>query len=229
MNFGGHNSYKPAFRLVPVAAVLGLALTAAAVAFASPTSHVVQKGGTIAGEPYSYYMKVVWTQYFSSKTAPARCDTIKVNGVTVGVVTDFGGGNSTCSEPAGRPIYINEVSDECSSLPGQHPLGDSNVEIAECSWNTEQYARVVASINKQNVYHFGRNSWVGTGGNGKAFPVKVPAGRFKGVRAQTVRTYGWGWSMLLKGFSKGKYTVRCTGQHPNYKFFFRSTVTLNVH
>jgi len=220
---------KSLLKLVPGVAALGLTLTLAAVAFAaSPTGHVVQKGGTVAGQDYAYYMKIVWTQYFADKTAPPRCETIKVNGARVGVVTDFGGGNTTCKEPAGRPIYINEVSDECSSLPGQHPLGDSDLEIAKCSWNTEQYARVIASINTKNIYHFGRNIWVGTGGTGKAFSVNMPAGRFKGVPAQTVRTYGWGWSLLLKGFSKGKYVVRSKGQHPNYSVFFRSTVTLDV-
>jgi hypothetical protein len=220
-------SRKPLFRWVPVAAVLAVALTATAVAFASPTSHVVPKGGTLAGQNYSYYMKALWTRYFTQTPAPARCETLNVNGVKVALVTDFGGGKTTCSVPAGRPIYINEVSDECSSLAGQHPLGDTGNDIALCSWNTEQYARVVASINKKNVYHFGRNDWVGTGG-GRVFSVNVPAGRFHGVPAQTVRTYGWGWSMLLKGFSKGKYIVRCTGQHPNYRYFFRSTVTLDV-
>src|SRR5580658_8886725 len=91
MNFTKDISRRPLFRLVPVAAVLGVVLTAAAVAIASPTSHVIPKGGTLAGANYSYYMKTVWTQYFADRTAPARCETVNVNGVTVGIVTDFGG------------------------------------------------------------------------------------------------------------------------------------------
>src|SRR5436305_4795847 len=100
-----------------------LVLWLGAGAFASTLKFVVPgPTGTAAGQNYHYWLKRAWEFYFNSPApGPTPCQTVTVNGKSVAVLPNIGNGRSTCSEPRGRPIYINELSTQCSTLPGHLP------------------------------------------------------------------------------------------------------------
>ena len=158
-------------------------------------------------------------------TAPIGVKTVKINGRSVLLVENFGGGRTTCHVPARRPIYVNELSTQCSTLPGHHNgFGTSDSDLRQCSRVGTVKALISAWLDGRDVPHFGHYWWKGT----LAFGVDIPQGRFPGNPSHA-RAAAWGWSLALRGLPKGKHTIKCQGLHPNRQKYFDSRVTLYVH
>jgi hypothetical protein len=198
-----------------------LALLLAPVASASTLNDVVHEPGTIAGQPYRYWMTRTWELYFSSLAPGAQaCKTVTVNGTAVTLVGNFSGRRSTCNVPAGSAVYVNEYTTHCSTLPDEHEgFGTSDAELQKCSLGVNR-STVKALINVwldgRSVPKFGKYFWMGT----QAFPVNV--------KEQEVEAAAWGWSLLMRPLPKGTHTVRCEVLDPNRKPKTESIVTLHV-
>jgi hypothetical protein len=200
--------------------VLVLSMTAGA--FASTLNDVVQPTGSVAGRAYPYWLKRAWRFYFSS---PAPCQTATVNGQTVTLVENTAGGRSSCPAPAGKPIYVNGFSTECSTIPGHHNgWGTSNSQLQRCSRTVTERALITEWLDGRRVANYGKIFWKPV----TAFHVTVPAHRFRGFSRRHARAAAWGWSLLLKGLPRGTHTVRCKATYPSGKLEFQSRVTLHV-
>jgi hypothetical protein len=198
-----------------------LVLLLAQAAFASTLNDVVPAHGTLAGQPYRYWMTRTWELYFSSLAPGAEaCKTVTVGGTAVTLVGNFKGGKSTCNVPEGSAIYVNAYTTHCSTLEGEHDgFGTSESELRKCSLGVNR-ATVKVLINlwldRQYLNKFGNYFWTGT----LAFPVNV--------KEQEVRAAAWGWSLLLRPLPKGTHTVRIQVLEPNRKPKIESMITLRV-
>jgi hypothetical protein len=100
--------------------VLGLSLAAVGLAATSP---VVPAGGKVAGKGYAYYFMRL-QQLIAPSTRPLpSCSTVTVAGQKVAMLNlnqPPPGGTVTCSEPAGRAIYVALISITCSTQQGFH-------------------------------------------------------------------------------------------------------------
>ncbi len=199
-----------------------LALSMGAAAFASTLNEVVPSTGGVAGQPYAYWLQQDWQFYFASSK---QCQSATVGRQTVYLAESIGGGVSSCHMPAGHPIFINSLSTECSTIPGQHNgWGTSKSDLQKCSRTVTEKALITEWLDGQRVPNFGKTFWKTV----PQFSVNVPAGRFKNFQGGQVRAAAWGWSLLLKKLPKGKHTVRCRAFYPNGKLEFQDRVTLYV-
>lgn len=199
-----------------------LVLSVGAVAYASSLNQVVPSTGGVAGHDYAYWLKQDWKFYFAS---PSNCRSMTVGGQTVYLAESIGGGSSTCHFPSGHPIFINSLSTECSTIPGQHDgWGTSRSQLQKCSRTVTERALITEWLDGQRVPDFGKTFWKTV----TQFRVHVPAGRFKGFKGGQVRAAAWGWSLLLKQLPKGRHTVRCRAFYPNGKLEFQDRVTLDI-
>ena len=212
--------------LIALAGTGLLVLMLCAGAFASTLNDVVAPTGSVAGRPYPYWLKRTWEFYFSSPApGPSPCQTVTVHGRSVVVVEDIGGGRSTCTVPAGQAIYVNELSTECSNIPGHHNgWGTSDSQLERCSSAVTERALISEFLDGRRVPNFGRIFWKG----GPAFSVSIPPHRFGGTNQRQARAAVWGWSLLLRRLPKGTHTVRCRARYRNGKLEFASLVTLHV-
>ena len=202
-----------------------VALSAAALA--STLSDVVPPSGGVAGRSYAYWLKRTWKLYYTSPApGPNPCQSVTVSNQTVALVEDIGGGTSSCSVPAHQPIFVNEASTACASVPGQHNgWGTSDSQLQKCSRTVTERALITEWLDGRRVPDFGKTFWKPV----EAFSVRVPPHRFKGFsRGGRARAAAWGWSLLLKGLPKGTHTMRCKATYPNGKLEFESRVTLRV-
>jgi hypothetical protein len=199
-----------------------LVLSMAAGAFASTLRDVVQPTGSVAGRAYPYWLERAWKYYF---TSPAPCQTATVSGRTVTLVENPVGGRSSCHAPAGKPIYVNGFSTECSTVPGHHNgWGTSDSQLQKCSRTVTERALITEWLDGRRVPNYGRTFWKTV----PTFRVTVPAHRFKGFGGGRARAAAWGWSLLLRGLPRGRHTVRCKATYPSGKLEFQSRVTLYV-
>lgn len=206
--------------VIPLGAGM-LALSLAPAALGSTLNDVVREPGTVAGQPYRYWMTRTWKLYFSSLAPGAKaCRTVTVDGTAVTLVGNFHARKSTCNVPAGSAVYVNEYTTHCSTLPGEHDgFGGNESELRKCSLGVDR-ATVKVGINAwldgRAVPKFGKDFWMGT----LVFPVSV--------NEEEVDAAAWGWSLLLRPLPKGTHTVRCQVMNPNRTPKTESIVTLHV-
>jgi hypothetical protein len=100
---------------------------------------VVPPAGTVAGHGYAYWLQRTWQLSFSGSLRPGHaCPTLTSNGQRVGFLTlgTFAPGTQaiSCREPAGLPLYMTGLTDECSTLKGDHPgFGTSDSALIRCA------------------------------------------------------------------------------------------------
>ena len=104
--------------LAAIMAAILLSLSAGALAARAGT---VAPGGTVAGKGYGYWLEQVWALTFvAAPPTPKPCETVTVDGQQVAVLptvgaTAPGSYRRACTEPAGRPIYLEVLSNEFST------------------------------------------------------------------------------------------------------------------
>jgi hypothetical protein len=183
-----------------IAAALVLALCGAA-AGATP-SHVVPPNGKVGGKGYSYYLERGWKVSFG---APGPCQMVTVGGLRVAVVNPTDG--PTCTEPAGRPIYVPGPSDECSTFPGDHNgFGKTASQLKQCARAGMQNSVVHASVDGHRVPHYARFITAT-----EVFAFHLPKNRFPGIKQRKGRSAAYGYGLLLTGLTKGTHTVGHVG------------------
>jgi hypothetical protein len=182
-----------------VVVVAGLVLGAAqAGSGLAATSPVVPVGGKVAGKGYAYYLKQVWLTNFGASALPPSCSTLTVGGQKVAVLR-LPPKADTCNEPAGRAIYVHEVTFECSTLKGDHNgFGTTNADLVKCAKDfINSKVTYSATLDGQTVDLHALDA-----ATGEFFVPKVV-----GQSAPTARSAAYGPGILLLGLSKGTHTI----------------------
>ncbi len=179
-----------------------------AVAQAAGATSVVPPGGKVAGEGYIYWLNAKEQVFFSSPPSGAKvCETLHAPGGAVAFL-DGGsaGGTITCSEPAGRPLYVDGVTNECSTLPGDHNgFGTSPADLKRCARAGFTGVSGTAVLDGVRISNY-RNLIVAT----NAIRIRVPKRNDFGIKGQTGTSAAYGEGLLLSGLSVGTHTIRVT-------------------
>jgi hypothetical protein len=194
-------------RAIAVAGVT-LALGLGTAAFATTGNHVVPSGGKVAGAGYGSWLKREWQLQFANTPPYKACQTMTVNGHKVGYLgiksiapatTSY-----TCREPAGRPLYVIELSAECSTFHGDHlTLGTSDSQLKRCA-RTEFRQGTPAQTATIDGHSVDVSKLVAATG---AFSVHNAKGNFVKSTKQLGRSAAYGWGLLVTGLAKGTHVI----------------------
>jgi hypothetical protein len=97
---------------------------------------VVPSGGTVAGKGYPYWLERVQLVGFEGPFTPPSCVVVSAGGQRVALLFAHRPGHSlsiTCSEPAGRSLYVAELFTVCSTLEGLPGFGTPPAELETCA------------------------------------------------------------------------------------------------
>jgi hypothetical protein len=195
--------------VVVAALVLGAAQAGSGLAATSP---VVPAGGNVAGKGYAYYLKrleLISIANFGRKPSisglPQRCPTVTVGGQKVamlnagtGVIVPLPGRTVTCSEPAGRAIYVHVWSNFCSTQRNfPHHPGMSDADLVKCANSVDPRVTRSATLDGHPV-----NLRPLVTATGVFFVPKSLGG--------PARAAAYGVGILLRGLSKGTHTIQTT-------------------
>jgi hypothetical protein len=214
--------------LVAVASA-GTLLLMSGTAAAAPASHVVPPHGTVAGRGYGFYAGKSWQLTFESPHNRVRaCATVTVSGHKVGMlqanVTGPGTYSQTCTEPAGRPLYLKHLSDECSTFKGDHAgYGTTGAQLKKCARAEFKGATGSTTVDGHRVSRI--NRFLAASG---VYSINLNKSNFYGYKARHGRSAAYGYGVLLRGLSKGTHTVVVAGYLPSYKFRVKVTYTIKV-
>lgn len=191
-------------RFIVVAICAGLAVSMSASALAASSCPVVPRGGKVAGQGYSYFLRRTWLRLLaSSHYPPPLCQTLTVGGTQHVALLVGGVANTVCAEPAGRPIYATQLASECDSLKGDHT-----------GLNGKHYPATPAGLEKCARTFPGFDYTLSLDGHPINLDKLVTAtGAFwvpklvtpNGVRKAHAAVYGGG--LLLRGLSKGTHRL----------------------
>jgi len=185
---------------------LALLASLGAGALAAGTPNVVPASGKVAGHGYGYWLKRSWQATFSTTSPAKSCRTLTSDGHRVGYLTlrtlATGTAHYTCSEPAGRPMYVVGLSNECSTFKGDHDkFGTSDQQLKRCAKALFKGARDTTSIDGHPV-NVGRLVTASS-----AFAVEVPRRSPYGFTAGAGRSAAYGFGLLLTGFAPGTHQI----------------------
>ena len=153
---------------------------------------------------------------------PKVCDT--QGGPSGRIAFLLGGGRErhrfACNEPSGRPIYDDGLTNECSTLHGDHNgFGTSAAQLARCAREGFHGLSATAVLDGARVVNY-RRLIVTT----RVIKVHLPAGNPIGVKPQSARSVAHGEGLLLSGLSTGTHTIRIIEHLPQGS----NTVTYRV-
>ncbi|HWC35436.1 MAG TPA: hypothetical protein VG650_11500 [Mycobacteriales bacterium] len=191
---------------------------------------VVAPHGSVAGKDYGFYVGKVWQIIFASPTKqPDTCATATVGGHQVAVIwaaiTGSGSFKQSCTEPAGRPIYLQHVADECSTFKGDHStFGTSDSQLRKCARAEFRDATGSTTVDGRTISDVGRF----TAGSGD-YSINLSAGHnYYGYKRLHGRSAAYGYGVLLRGLASGNHTVVVRGTIPAYKFHLKVRYTIHV-
>jgi hypothetical protein len=184
--------------------VVGLFLAAGGLAATSP---VVPASGKVAGKGYAYYLKRLQLIAIATDGRIPSCSTVTVAGQEVAMLNPPGGGRTvTCSEPAGRAIYVAVLSNTCSTQPGFHEgFGTSDADLVKCAKGFPKGVTPSAAIDGDTV-----NLLPLVTATGVFFAPKMLGGS-----APTARAAAYGVGVLVRGLSKGTHTIQTDVKGPH--------------
>jgi hypothetical protein len=189
---------------------LALLLTLSTVAGADGGS-VVPPNGKVAGEGYAYWLQRSWQTVFSGSLPMNPCQTLTANGEPVGYVTlptiVPGTYDSTCSEPAGQPMYVIELSGECSTFPGDHGnFGTTDSQLKKCARTL--YSGVVETTTVDGQPIDVSKSLKST----QPFSVNLASGNnILGLPPGEGRSAAYGYGLVLTGLPDGTHIIHTVG------------------
>ena len=195
---------------VGIAAVL--IAFAGASAQAAVGSSVVPPGGKVAGEGYAYWLGLKDQLFFDSGgSTPNACETLRAPGGAVAFLNGGSiGGKINCDEPAGRPIYVDGVTNECSTFPGDHNgFGTSPEQLILCAREGFKGLSGTAAVDGSPIADYPALIAATN-----AIDVQVPEDNTFGIEPRSGRTAAYGEGLLLQGLSAGTHTIRVTSSTP---------------
>jgi hypothetical protein len=192
--------------VLPRAIGVLLLLSAAGTALAAPTSNVVPANGRVAGHGYGYWLERSWQFIFSSSPAVKPCQTLIAGGQAVGYLTlatiPPGKHQITCSEPAGRALYADELSSECSTFKGDHGnFGTSGPQLERCAHATFKGLKNTTTVDGQRV---DMKSLIAASA---VYPVHIGKHNALGAPPANGRSAAYGYGLLLTGLANGTHVI----------------------
>jgi hypothetical protein len=197
-------------RLAPAALAAGigvaLMLSVSGEAVAAGANNVVPGNGKVAGHGYGYWLQRSWQATFSASSPANPCQALTANGQRVGYLTlrtlAPGTDHYTCSEPAGRPLYVVGLSNECSTFTGDHgTFGTSDQQLKRCARALFKGAKDTATIDGHSVNV--DNLVAAT----SAYAVHAPKNNPYGIAPGAGRSAADGFGLLLTGFARGTHVI----------------------
>jgi hypothetical protein len=188
---------------------------------------VVPPGGTVAGNGYAYWLKRVQLIGFEGPFTPPSCVVVSAGGQRVALLFAHRPGHSlsiTCSEPAGRDLYVAELFTVCSTLEGLPGFGMPPAELDKCARSDFASGTRGASYG---VTLDGHPTRAVVGATGTYYVPKVVSGGICGLSclpASSAYAAGYGAGVLLSGLSKGTHIIHHTVSAP-----FNVSVTYTIH
>jgi hypothetical protein len=218
---------RPALALLAGAVVLA---ACASTALASEASPVVPAGGTVAGEGYAYWLTQKNVQFFDSggySTTDAHvCETLSAPGGTVTFLNGGSvGGKITCSSPLGRPVYVDGVGQECSTIEGDHAgFGTSPDQLELCARSQFASAGLHGTAFVDGVPVGDYSSLLS---ETPAVAVGIPARNRFGLPATGAVTADYGEGLLLDGLTAGTHTIRIASSGPGFEAVVEYTLIVS--
>jgi len=202
----GLNGGRLAAAARAVAISMGLVLSLGTVAVAAGGGVVVPPTGKVAGEGYAYYEQRS-TQHMLDSSLPVQpCQTLVVHGQRVGYLTLTTVAPSpnqyTCSEPAGRPMYVVDIGNECSTKKGDHNgFGTSDPQLIKCAKALFRGITQSATVDGRSVNVSKLITATGV------FPIDIPKNPLFPLPPGKGRSATYGPGLLLTGLSKGTHSI----------------------
>jgi hypothetical protein len=193
---------------------VGLLLSAHA---ASQTPAVYPLGSKPYGLTYSDWGGKQWQWLISipSSKSPmtdhvgTRCTVGQQGPVWFLTGTNGGKAERTCTIPAGKALFINILTGECSTK--EYPNIKSGPDLLKCAVDGNKGGIVSASIDGVNIPNI------------QAFRVQSPSINVDYPKAESIfpvaqggpaTSYADGWYVMLKPLSPGSHTVHFSGSTP---------------
>jgi hypothetical protein len=110
--------------------------TATSAALAKPASPFVPLSGTAGQATYQRWLAAHWQTAFRHPDGQKDCQPVTVNGRPGRLLNDVTRSRHVhygCSIAAGTTLYVGGPSAECSTVPGDHPDGTTDAELARCA------------------------------------------------------------------------------------------------
>ena len=196
-------------RLIQVIAVPAVALILAASASAS-SDQVVPPNGKVAGRGYAAWLAKWWQVRL--RTGPAGSICQHVGKVEVLIGAPFPKGPKRCTVPAGRPVYVNGPSAECSTVEKPPSHGRTAKQLKRCArrgYKAISGARI--RIDGRRLHH--ANRWlVAT----HVYRFHMPKVNVLSSPRRHGRSASYGSGFLLKGLSQGQHVIRETGKESGH-------------
>jgi hypothetical protein len=219
------------FRKATLAVLAGgisaaLLLSTGTGALAAAASNVVPANGTVAGHGYGYWLQRLEQATFSSSPPVHPCQTLAANGQRVAylaLATSAPGTDKyTCNEPAGRPMYVVELGNECSTFKGDHPrFGTSDSQLMRCARALFKGVTETTTIDGHSV---NVSKLVAATG---VYPVYLAKHNDFGIPPGKGRSAAYGFGLLLTGFAKGIHIIHTVASVGTVKWDV--TFTVHVH
>ena len=206
---------------------VALMLSASGEALAAGASNVVPGNGKVAGHGYGYWLQRSWQATFSASPPANPCQSLTSSGQRVGYLTlktlAPGTDHYTCNEAAGRPIYVVGLSNECSTLKGDHgKFGTSDQQLKRCARALfVEGAKDTTTVDGQSV---NVDTLVAATGE---YAVHVPKNNPFGISPGKGRSAAYGFGLLLTGFAKGTHIIHTLWGIGTEKWDI--TFTVHVH
>jgi hypothetical protein len=131
----------------------------------------------------------------------------------------------TCTEPAGRPIYVQHVANECSTFKGDHAgFGTSGAQLKKCARSPFTNATGTTKVDGQKVAHPDRYLAAS-----QVYAITLHKSNYFGYKKKHGRSAAYGYGVLLRGLTTGTHKVVVAGTIPSFKFHIKVTYTIHVH
>jgi hypothetical protein len=185
---------------------VALLLSGAGGAVAAGAGGVVPPSGRVDGHGYGYWLQRSWQFVFSSSPSVKPCQTLTAGGQRVGYLTLAtlapGKYKFTCSEPRGRPLYIDELSAECSTFKGDHGnFGTSATQLERCARAMFKGLTNSTTIDGRPVDMTKLIAGTGT------YHVQIPKNNALGAPPGTGWSAAYGYGLLLAGLETAQYII----------------------
>jgi hypothetical protein len=188
---------------------------------------VVGPGGKAAGGGYAHWLAVKNRLFFDASGPLPACGTQHGRAGTIAFLV--GGGRDrhsfTCSEPAGRPIYIAGLTNECSTIKKDHNgYGTSDDQLSRCARNGYAGLSASARLDGTPVANYRRLLALAP-----AIAFRLPKNNGFGIAPQSGRSVAYGEGLLLSGLRAGTHTIRISEKFPAPYQGNDNTVTYRLH
>jgi hypothetical protein len=122
--------------VVAGASLLAMLGTATSAALAKPASPFVPLSGTTGQATYQHWLAADWQTTFTHPEGQKDCQPVTVSGRPGRLLNDVTRSRHVhydCPIAAGTTLYVGGPSAECSTVPGDHPDGTTDAELARCA------------------------------------------------------------------------------------------------